>query len=135
MVDERTRKQIRRGSSTPPALTWDRQVARWFQYVILFYMFLAPLEGLTCGLPKNLRPRGMVELRYSINLLPAHCGDSQVFFGWPIVAIFALAVSRRIEARCDASGRRWLTAGGRLRWIALWLVCFFCGTRLLNLIW
>jgi len=38
-----------------------------------------------------------VEVRYHINIFPAECGDTQVFFGWPIAALFAFVAARRIE--------------------------------------
>jgi len=118
----------------PPAFTWDRKIARWFSYLILFFMFDALLQGLTCGM-RGSRSRDMVQFESPFTItLPVECGNSRVFFGWPIVAFLAIVVARLIEIRCDASGHRWLTAGGRFRWIALWLVSFCCGRLLLNLL-
>jgi hypothetical protein len=121
--------------SPPSTIAWDRWVSDWFSYLIWFYMVALLIEGIGCGAP-HPPYRRTIEVRGHINVLPGvECGDSQVFFGWPIVALIAFSVSRKIESRCDTSGGPWLIAGGRFRWIGLWLLCFFCGTRLLKLIW
>jgi hypothetical protein len=121
----------------PPlrALPWDHRIARLFCGFIWYCMALLVSHGLVCGLPPCRPGSGCyVWVTYEVPW-PIACDNTRVHYGWPVVALVAMLAARCIERGCDALGHGWLTAGGRLRWVALWLVCFYCGARLLSLFW